>query len=94
MKDIRINMLENQIEYRIGFKKRTLLYSDIVQAYSRTEEVNCKAGCGVISYKTEFLYLKTQNGELAKIETSSTEKAKELLQFLGEKNSDIETLCD
>ena len=63
-------------------KEKPLLYSDIVHAYSQTEEVNSKAGCGVISYTVEFLYIKTRERELIKIETSSQEKAKELLQFL------------
>ena len=85
MRDIRMNLLEEAIEYRIGIRKYSLAYSDIAEVYSKLQEVHTKVGCGAISYNVEFLYIKTKNDELIKLETSSPEKAKEILAFLNEK---------
>lgn len=90
MEDKRIKLQEQEIEYKKGFKWYTLPYADIVQAYLRVEEVNGKLCCGVASFDMFFLMMKTREEELIKVEATSKEIVKEMLEVLKEKNPEIE----
>lgn len=90
MEDKRIKLQEQEVEYKKGFKWYTLPYTDIVQAYLRVEEVNGKLCCGVASFDMFFLMMKTKEEELIKVEATSKEIVKEMLEVLKEKNTGIE----
>lgn len=86
MEDKRIRLRENDIEYKKGFKWHTLSYEDIRQAYLRIEEVNGRLCCGVASFDMFFLMLKTAGDELIKIEATSKEIVKQMLEEIKKKN--------
>ena len=90
MEDKRIKLQEQEVEYKKGFKWYALPYTDIVQAYLRVEEVNGKLCCGVASFDMFFLMMKTKEEELIKVEATSKEIVKEMLEVLKEKNPEIE----
>lgn len=90
MEDKRIKLQEQGVEYKKGFKWYILPYADIVQAYLRVEEVNGKLCCGVASFDMFFLMMKTKEEELIKVEATSKEIVKEMLEVLKEKNTGIE----
>lgn len=90
MEDKKIKLLEQEVEYKKGLKWYKLPYSDIKQAYLRVEEVNGKLCCGVANFDMFFLVIKTKEEKLLKIEASSKEIVKEILEFLQEKNPEIE----
>lgn len=90
MNDKKIKLQEQVLEYKKGLKWHTVSYEDIVQAYLRVEAVNGKICCGVASFDMYFLMLKIKNGELIKVEASSQELVKEMLEALQEKNQNIE----
>lgn len=90
MEDKKIKLLEQEVEYKKGLKWYKLPYSDIKQAYLRVEEVNGKLCCGVANFDMFFLVIKTKEEKLLKIEASSKEIVKEMLEFLQEKNPEIE----
>ncbi|MGN0155798.1 MAG: hypothetical protein ACI39N_00985 [Lachnospiraceae bacterium] len=90
MDEKKIKLQEQEVEYKKGLKWCTLPYSDIKQAYLRVEEVNGKLCCGVANFDMYFLVLVTKAEETIKIEASSKEAVKELLDLLKEKNPDIE----
>ena len=90
MEDKRIKLQEQEVEYKKGLKWYTLPYTDIVQAYLRVEEVNGKLCCGVASFDMFFLMMKTREEELIKVEATSKEIVKEMLEVLKEKNPGIE----
>ena len=54
------------------------------------EEVNGKLCCGVASFDMFFLMMKTKEEELIKVEATSKEIVKEMLEVLKEKNPEIE----
>lgn len=88
--DSKIRFADQEIEYKKGFKWLALPYSDIVQAYMRIEEVNGRLCCGTANFDMHFLMLKTQSGELIKIEVSSRELARQMLEELHTINERIE----
>ena len=90
MEDKKIKLLEQEVEYKKGFKWYKLPYSDIKQAYLRVEEVNGKLCCGVANFDMFFLVIKTKEEKQIKLEASSKEIVKEMLEFLQEKNPEIE----
>ncbi|MCM1123131.1 MAG: hypothetical protein NC416_11155 [Eubacterium sp.] len=90
MEDKKIKLNEQELIYKKGFKWHPLLYSEITQAYLRIEEVNGRLCCGVASFDMYFLMIKTSSDELIKIEASSKEIVKEMLEELKQKNSTIE----
>lgn len=90
MQDKRIRLSEQEIEYKKGFKWHTLPYSAVKQAYLRVEEVNGRLCCGVASFDMFFLMLKTTEDELIKIEATSKDIVKQMLEELKEKNEGIE----
>lgn len=87
--DKKIRLDETLLTYKKGFKWITIPYKEITNAYLRIEEVNGRLCCGVASFDMHFLMLKTKSGELIKIEGSSTEIVKEILDVLSQKNSEI-----
>ena len=90
MEDTRIKLNEQDVAYKKGLKWHMLSYLDIKQAYLRIEEARGKLCCGVALFETYYLMLKTVEEELIKIEVSSKENAKRMLDFLKEKNTEIE----
>lgn len=90
MEDKRIRLRDNEIEYKKGFKWYTLPYGEILQAYLRVEEVNGRLCCGVASFDMFFLMLKTSGGELLKIEASSKDIVKQMLEEIKKKNEKTE----
>ena len=90
MEDKKIKLLEQEVEYKKGLKWYKLPYSDIKQAYLRVEEVNGKLCCGVANFDMFFLVIKTKEEKLLKIEASSKEIVKEMLELLQKKNPEIE----
>lgn len=88
--DKKIKMKEQELEYKKGFKWYTLPYSEIMHAYLRIEEVKGKLCCGVANFDMHFLMLKTKAGELIKIEASSGDKVKQMLEELKKKNPEME----
>ncbi|MBS7303722.1 MAG: hypothetical protein KIG50_06270 [Lachnospiraceae bacterium] len=90
MEDKKIKLLEQEVEYKKGLKWYKLPYSDIKQAYLRVEEVNGKLCCGVANFDMFFLVIKTKEEKQIKLEASSKEIVKEMLEFLQEKNPEIE----
>lgn len=89
MEDKKIKLLEQEVEYKKGLKWYKLPYSDIKQAYLRVEEVNGKLCCGVANFDMFFLVIKTKEEKQIKLEASSKEIVKEMLEFLQEKNPEI-----
>lgn len=90
MEDKRIRLRNNDIEYKKGFKWYTLPYAEIRQAYLRIEEVNGRLCCGVASFDMFFLMLKTNGGELLKIEATSKDIVKQMLEEIRKKNEKTE----
>ena len=90
MEDKRIRLRDNEIEYKKGFKWYTLPYGEIRQAYLRVEEVNGRLCCGVASFDMFFLVLKTGGGELLKIEATSKDIVKQMLEEIKKKNEKTE----
>ena len=89
VEDKRIRLDEELLTYKKGFKWNTLPYTEIINAYLRIEEVNGRLCCGVASFDMHFLMLKTKSGDLIKVEGSSKEIVKEMLDILSQKNSEI-----
>lgn len=90
MEDKRIHLRENDIEYKKGFKWYTLPYEALRQAYLRIEEVNGRLCCGVASFDMFFLMLKTTGDELIKIEATSKDIVKQMLEEIKKKNDGVE----
>ena len=89
VQDKKIKLDEKLLTYKKGFKWNTQPYSEIMNAYLRMDEVNGRICCGVASFDMHFLMLKTKSGELIKVEGSSKEIVKEILEVLSQKNGDI-----
>lgn len=90
LSDNKIRFTDQSIEYKRGFKWKALPYSEILQAYMRIEEVNGKLCCGTANFDMHFLMLKTRSGELLKIEVSSRDLVKQMLEELRTVNNRIE----
>ena len=90
MEDKKIRLKDQELEYRKGFKWKTIPYDEIVQAYLRIEEVNGRLCCGVANFDMHFLMLKTRSDGLIKIEAASKDVVKGLLEQLKQKNPAIE----
>jgi hypothetical protein len=90
MTDKRIKINENTLEYKKGFKWYALPYDEITQAYLRVEEVQGRLCCGVANFDLYFLMLKNKQNDLLKVETSSQEITKQMLEELSKKNPEIE----
>lgn len=88
LEDKKIRLEEQSLSYKKGLKWYTLPYEDIMNAYLRVEEVNGRICCGVASFDMHFLMLKTTSGELIKIECSSRDIVKQMLDELTQKNND------
>ena len=89
LEDKKIKLYDTSLTYKKGFKWNALPYTEIINAYLRIEEVNGRLCCGVASFDMHFLMLKTKSGELIKVEGSSKEIVKEILDVLSQKNSEI-----
>lgn len=89
LEDKKIKLDDTLLTYKKGFKWNTLPYTEIINAYLRIEEVNGRLCCGVASFDMHFLMLKTKSGELIKVEGSSKEIVKEILEVLSQKNDEI-----
>lgn len=89
MEDKKIKLGDQVITYKKGLKWYPLQYEEITNAYLRIEEVNGRLCCGVASFDMHFLMLKTKTDELIKIECSSKEIVKSLLEELKQKNDEI-----
>lgn len=90
MEDKRIHLKDANIEYKKGFKWYNLPYDAITQAYLRIEEVNGRLCCGVASFDMFFLMLKTTEDELIKVEATSKDIVKQMLEEIKKKNDKIE----
>lgn len=90
MEDKRIKLEEQALSYRRNLKWHTLPYTEITQAYLRIEEVKGKLCCSVANFDMYFLMLKTKSDELIKIEASSQDIVKQMLDGLKQKNENIE----
>jgi hypothetical protein len=90
MTDKRIKLNDNTLEYKKGFKWYALPYDEITQAYLRVEEVQGRLCCGVANFDLYFLMLKNKENDLLKVETSSPEITKQVLEELSRKNPAIE----
>lgn len=90
MNDKKIKLEEQTLTYKKGLKWYTLPYTEITQAYLRIEEVKGKLCCSVANFDMHFLMLKTKSDELIKIEASSQDKVKRMLDELKQKNENIE----
>lgn len=88
--DKRIKFHEQELEYKRGLKWYILPYSEISHAYLRIEEIKGRLCCGVANFDMNFLVIKTKSGEIHKIEVTSKELVKEMLQELQIRNSEIE----
>lgn len=89
MEDKRIKLAEQEVTYKKGFKWHSLPYAEIVQAYLRIEEVKGRLCCGVANFDMYFLMLRAKNGELVKVEASSKEIVKKMLEELKRRNDGI-----
>lgn len=87
VEDKKIRLEEQSLSYKKGLKWHTLSYESISNAYLRIEEVNGRLCCGVASFDMHFLMLKTTSGDLVKIECSSKDNVKKILDELALKNS-------
>ena len=90
MEDKKIKLNEQNLEYRKGFKWIALSYAEIEKAYLRIEEVKGTLCCGRANFDMYFLMLQVKGGELLKLECTSKESVKEMLELLKEKNAMIE----
>lgn len=90
MEDKKIRLQDSVIEYKKGFKWYTLPYEAIKQAYLRVEEVNGRLCCGVASFDMFFLMMRTTKEELIKVEATSKEIVKQMLNEIKKKNDDVE----
>lgn len=90
MEDKKIKLYEHNMEYRKGFKWAELSYEEIEKAYLRIEEVNGTLCCGRANFDMYFLMLQLKGGELLKLECTSKESVKEMLEALKQKNDRIE----
>lgn len=90
MEDKKIRLQDSEIAYKKGFKWYTLPYESVKQAYLRVEEVNGRLCCGVASFDMFFLMLKTVEDELIKVEATSKEIVKKMLEEIKKKNDGIE----
>ena len=89
MEEKKIRLDEQSLAYKKGLKWHAVSYEDIVNAYLRIEEVNGRLCCGVASFDMHFLMLKTKSDELIKIEISSKDIVKQILDELTQKNDKI-----
>lgn len=89
MEDKKIKFGEQELTYKRGFKWHVLPYEEITHAYLRIEEVKGKLCCGVANFDMHFLMLKTSTGDLLKLEASSQEIVKRMLDELKEKNPNV-----
>lgn len=89
MEDKKIKFGERELTYKRGFKWYTLPYEEIAHAYLRIEEVKGRLCCGVANFDMHFLMLKTNAGELLKLEATSQEIVKQMLDELKEKNPNV-----
>ncbi len=89
MEDKKIKFGEQELTYKRGFKWYTLPYEEITHAYLRIEEVKGRLCCGVANFDMHFLMLKTSAGELLKLEASSQEIVKRMLDEVKEKNQNV-----
>lgn len=90
MEDKKIRLQDSVIEYKKGFKWYTLPYEAIKQAYLRVEEVNGRLCCGVASFDMFFLMMRMTKEELIKVEATSKEIVKQMLNEIKKKNDDVE----
>lgn len=91
--DKKIRMQEQALEYKRGFKWHILPYDEITHAYLRIEEVRGRICCCVANFDMHFLVVKTEAGEMIKMEASSREAVKRMLKELEERNPSIEIGC-
>lgn len=89
MEDRKIKFGEQELTYKRGFKWYALPYAEITDAYLRIEEVKGRLCCSVANFDMHFLMLKTSAGELLKLEASSQEIVKQMLDELKEKNPNV-----
>lgn len=89
MEDKRIKLGDRELTYKKGFKWFSLPYTEITNAYLRIEEVKGKLCCSVANFDMYFLMLKTTSEDLIKIEASSQEIVKRMLDELKSKNEKI-----
>ena len=90
MEDKKIRLNEQNLEYKKGFKWVELSYEEIEKAYLRIEEVKGTLCCGRANFDMYFLMLQLKGGELLKLECTSKESVKEMLEVLKQKNDRIE----
>lgn len=90
MEDKKVRLNEQNMEYKKGFKWVELPYGEITKAYLRIEEVNGTLCCGRANFDMYFLMLQLSAGELLKLECTSKESVKEMLEVLKQKNDKIE----
>lgn len=90
MEDKKIHLQDYGIEYKKGFKWYSLPYEAVKQAYLRIEEVNGRLCCGVASFDMFFLMIKTTEEELIKVEATSKDIVKQMLEAIKQKNSSVE----
>lgn len=90
MEDKKIRLNDQEISYKKGFKWSSVPYGEIVQAYLRIEEVNGRLCCGVANFDMYFLMIRTRSGDSIKIEASSREIVKSVLEELKKRNPLIE----
>ncbi|MGN1181234.1 MAG: hypothetical protein ACI4SD_08460 [Suilimivivens sp.] len=90
MEDKKVRLNEQNMEYKKGFKWVELPYREITKAYLRIEEVNGTLCCGRANFDMYFLMLQLSTGELLKLECTSKESVKEMLEVLKQKNDKIE----
>ena len=89
MQDKKIRIDDQVLTYKKGLKWYTLPYEEITNAYLRIEEVNGRLCCGVANFDMHFLVLKTKSGESIKIEGSSKDIVKQILDELVQKNDKL-----
>lgn len=89
MEDKRIKFGDQELTYKRGFKWFSLPYAEITNAYLRIEEVKGKLCCSVANFDMYFLMLKTTSEDLIKIEASSQDIVKRMLEELKQKNEKI-----
>ena len=89
MEDKKIHLRDSVIEYKKAFKWYTLPYEAIRQAYLRIEEVNGRLCCAVASFDMFFLVLRTTEDELIKVEATSKDIVKQILEEIRKKNEKV-----
>lgn len=90
MEDKKVKLNEQNMEYKKGFKWIELSYEEIEKAYLRVEEVSGTLCCGRANFDLYFLMLQLKGGELLKLECTSKETVKDILELLKKKNDKIE----